>query len=218
MILVPVKNLANAKQRLASVLDAGERSALAAAMLEDVLETLSRWEKRPGVAIVTGDPWVSSLARKCSFEVIEDAVNGGETEAIAMATRACEADGAESTWVLPADIPLVQIRELEQVVAAAPPQGTVLVPAQDGRGTNTVLRRPAALFPLRFGDDSFHPHFAAACATGHPCVILRLPGIGLDVDRPADLAELLSNEGQTRAQALLQAWKVAERLMLAHTR
>lgn len=218
MILIPVKNLANAKQRLASVLDAGERSALAAAMLEDVLETLSRWTKRPPVAVVTGDPWASSLARKFSFEVIEDAANGGETDAIAMATRICEADGVESTWVLPADIPLVQIDELEQVVAAAPPQGAVLVPARDGRGTNTALRRPAALFALRFGDDSFHPHVAAACATGHLCVILRLPGIGLDVDRPADLSVLLSSEGQTRAQALLQAWNVAERLMLAHAR
>lgn len=217
MILVPVKNIANAKQRLASVLDAGERSALAAAMLEDVLETLSRWTKRPPVAIVTGDPWAISLARKFSFELIEDSVNGGETDAIAMGTRACEASGVESTWVLPADIPLVQIGELEQVLDAAPRHGTVLVPAHDGRGTNTALRRPAALFPLRFGDDSFHPHVAAACATGHPCVILRLPGIALDVDKPADLAELLSSEGQTRAQVLLQAWRVAERLMLAHT-
>ena len=218
MILIPVKNLANAKQRLAPVLDAEERSALAAAMLEDVLETLSRWRKRPSVAIVTGDPWASSLARKVSFEVIGDGENGGETEAIAMATRACEANGAEGTWVLPADIPLVQIRELERVLAAAPPHGTVLVPAHDLRGTNTALRRPAALFPLRFGDDSFHPHFDAACATGFPCVVLRLPGIGLDVDRPADLAELLSSPGETRAQALLQAWKVAERLMAAETR
>jgi 2-phospho-L-lactate guanylyltransferase len=218
MILVPVKNLGNAKQRLASLLDAGERSALAAAMLEDVLETLSRWTKRPAVAIVTGDPWVKSLARKFSFEVIEDAANGGETDAIAMATQVCEANGAESTWVLPADIPLVQIRELELVLAAAPPHGSVLVPAHDGRGTNTALRRPAALFPLRFGDDSFHPHYAAACATGYPCVIMQLQGIGLDVDQPADLAELLSKDGQTRAQALLQGWKAAERRMLAHTR
>jgi 2-phospho-L-lactate/phosphoenolpyruvate guanylyltransferase len=218
MILVPVKNLANAKQRLASVLGAEERSALAAAMLEDVLETLSRWTKRPAVAIVTGDPWAKSLARKFSFEVVEDSINGGETAAITMATQVCEANGAESTWVLPADIPLVQIGELEQVVAAAPLQGTVLVPAHDGRGTNTALRRPAALFTLRFGDDSFHPHVTAACATGHPCVILRLPGIGLDVDRPADLAELLGSEGHTRAQALLHAWKVAERLMAVQTR
>ena len=218
MILVPVKNLANSKQRLAPVLDAGERSTLAAAMLEDVLETLAGWTSRPPVAVVTGEPWAYSLARKFSFRVIEDTANESETDAIAMATRACEADGAKMTLVLPSDVPLVRARELEQILAAAPPQGAVLVPARDERGTNAALRRPAALFALRFGDDSFHPHVSAATATGHPCVILRLPGIGLDVDQPADLSELLRRRGQSRAQSLLREWKVAERLIPAHTR
>jgi 2-phospho-L-lactate guanylyltransferase len=218
MILVPVKNLADAKQRLASVLDANERTALAAAMLEDVLETLAAWRMRLPVAVVTGDPWARSLARKFSFAVIEDAANESETDAIAMATRICEADGAKMTLVLPADVPLVEAGELEEILAVAPPQGAVLVPARDERGTNAALRRPAALFPLRFGDDSFHPHVAAATATGHLCVILRLPGIGLDVDQPKDLSELLRREGHSRAQWLLREWNVAERLIPAHTR
>ncbi len=218
MILVPVKNLSDAKQRLSSVLDAGERSMLAAAMLEDVLTTLARWKDRPPVAVVTGDPWSRALARKFSFEVIEDAANESETDAISMATRICEADGAKMTLVLPADVPLVEAGELEEILALAPPRGSVLVPARDERGTNAALRRPAALFPLRFGDDSFHPHVASATSTGHLCVVLRLPGIGLDVDQPADLSELLRREGHSRAQALLREWKVAERLVPAHTR
>ena len=41
MILIPVKSLANAKQRLASVLDQATRTELAQAMLFDVLETLA---------------------------------------------------------------------------------------------------------------------------------------------------------------------------------
>ena len=48
----------------------------------------------------------------------------------------------------------------------APDEGSVLVPAADGRGTNAAFRRPANLFPLRFGNDSFKPHLAAAQATG----------------------------------------------------
>ena len=43
MILVPVKSLANAKQRLASLLDQPTRTKLAQAMLFDVLETLHTW-------------------------------------------------------------------------------------------------------------------------------------------------------------------------------
>ena len=70
--------------------------------------------------------------------------------------------GIDSTLVIPADIPLIQASELEQIFAQAPDEGSVLAPAADGRGTNAAFRRPANLFPLRFGNDSFKPHLAAA--------------------------------------------------------
>ena len=47
MILVPVKDLKNAKQRLSDVLDGEEREALAEAMLNDVLDALARWRNHP---------------------------------------------------------------------------------------------------------------------------------------------------------------------------
>jgi 2-phospho-L-lactate guanylyltransferase len=202
VILVPVKNPASAKQRLAAVLDQPSRTRLAQAMLHDVLATLHGWKDRPQVALVTGDPYAMELAQEYGFEVILDFENPGETGAIEMATRACLERGVESTLVIPADIPLVQAWELEEIVKNAPAEGSVLVPAADGRGTNAALRRPANLFPLRFGNDSFQPHVAAAQATGKPCVVLNLPGIGVDVDNPADFEQLLSLPGETRAQRL----------------
>lgn len=202
MILVPVKNLASAKQRLAAVLDQPSRTRLAQAMLQDVLETLHGWENRPAVALVTSDPYAVELAREYSFEVIPDPDNPGETDAIEMATRVCVEGGVESTLVIPADIPLIQAWELEEIMKHAPEEGSVLVPAADGRGTNAAFRRPANLFPLRFGNDSFKPHYAAAQATGKPCVVVSLPGIAVDVDNPGDLQQLLSLPGETRAQRL----------------
>jgi 2-phospho-L-lactate guanylyltransferase (CobY/MobA/RfbA family) len=67
------------------------------------------------------------------------------------------------------------------------------------------------LFPLRFGNDSFLPHRRAAEDSGKPVVILELPGIALDVDRPEDLDELLSRCGNRRSQRLLRQWNIAER-------
>ena len=90
--------------------------------------------------------------------------------------------------------------------------GAILVPAHDHRGTNAVWRKPADLFPLQFGDDSFAPHCAAAEATGKPCVILELAGIGLDVDSPADLRRLLASSGDTHAQRLARAWGMEKAL------
>lgn len=202
MILVPVKNSATAKQRLAAVLDQASRTRLAQAMLHDVVSALHEWTDRPQVALVTGDPYAVGLAKEYGFEVIADPDNPGETGAIEMATRVCVGRGAESTLVIPADIPLIQPWELEEIMKHTPAEGSVLVPAADGRGTNAALRRPANLFPLRFGNDSFKPHHAAAQATGKPCVVLKLPGIAVDVDNPEDLQQMIALPGETRAQRL----------------
>ena len=212
MILVPVKNSATAKQRLASVLDQPLRTQLAQAMLHDVLTAVHGWRDRPAVGIVTSDPYATRLAEEYGFEVIADPDNPGETGAIEMATRICVERGEDSTLVIPADIPLIEAWELEEIFKHAPESGTVLVPAGDGRGTNAVSRRPADLFPLRFGNDSFKPHHAAAQATGKPCVVLHLPGIAVDVDNPADLQQLISLPGETRAQKLARQWTLDQRL------
>jgi 2-phospho-L-lactate guanylyltransferase len=205
VILVPIKNTATAKQRLAPILDQPSRTELAQAMLHDVLAALYDWKSRPTVGIVTGDPYASALAAEYGFAIIPDAENPGETGAIEMATQVCVARGEESTLVIPADIPLIQGWELEEILKSAPREGSVLVPAGDGRGTNAAFRRPADLFPLRFGNDSFKPHHAAAQATGKPCVVLNFPGIAVDVDNPEDLERLVALPGETRAQILARS-------------
>jgi 2-phospho-L-lactate guanylyltransferase len=213
VILVPIKNTASAKQRLAPVLDQPARTQLAQAMLADVLTTLHEWKNRPKVGIVTSDPYTIKLAAEYRFEVIPDPENPGETGAIEMATRVCVERGEDSTLVIPGDIPLIESWELEEIYKHAPAAGSVLVPAGDGRGTNAAFRSPAGLFPLRFGNDSFKPHHAAAQATGKPCVVLNLPGIAVDVDNPADLRQLLSLPGESRSQRLARSWNLPADLL-----
>jgi 2-phospho-L-lactate/phosphoenolpyruvate guanylyltransferase len=214
MILVPVKNLADAKQRLSPVLSPQERLALAQAMCEDVLEALAHWQKRPAVAVVTSDSFASALAARFNFEVVADN-NSGETTAIEMATALCRQRGAASTLVVPADIPLIDGVELQKIVDSAPPGGAVLVPDAARRGTNAAWRSPGDLFPLRFGNDSFQPHLASARATGLPCVVLELPGIARDVDRPEDLQALAAATGDRRSQKLVRSWDLGSRNQVA---
>jgi 2-phospho-L-lactate guanylyltransferase len=210
MILVPIKNLADAKQRLSPILSPEERFALAQAMCEDVLEALANWQSRPAVAVVTTDSLARDLAARFHFEVITDD-NCGETSAIEMATAVCRERGAESTLVVPADIPMIDSSELQKIADSAPKSGAVLVPDAAGRGTNAAWRSPGDLFPLRFGNDSFQPHLAAAKATGLTCVVLKLPGIARDVDRPEDLHELAAASGNRRSQKLARSWNLGQR-------
>ena len=108
--------------------------------------------------------------------------------------------------MVPGDIPLITSNELHRVLDAAPPEGAVFVPAYNRRGSNCLLRRPASLIPLRFGNDSFLPHCQAMRQTGSELVILEMPGIGLDIDNPHELGLLLRRDGGTNSQRLLRSW------------
>jgi 2-phospho-L-lactate guanylyltransferase len=208
ILLIPFKSLATAKQRLAAALDQRQRSLLAEAMLCDVMAAAAGVADRIDVALVTGDARAQALAREFGFLVIEDERNESETAAIAMATVWCEARGYDTTLIAPADIPLMTSAELHRVLDAAPEEGAVFVPAYDRRGSNCILRRPASLIPLRFGNDSFLPHCEAMKKTGKELVILEMAGIGLDIDNPHELEMLVAREGETRAQSLLRSWSI----------
>ena len=209
MILVPVKKMANAKQRLAQVLEQAARNELARAMLRDVLDALAAGAADE-VSLVTSDPFAVELAHHYRLAVIPDDSNLSETSAIEMATRACESRGIQSTLVIPADIPLIEAADIRAIYEGAPANGTVLVPSADRRGTNAVLRRPAASFPLRFGNDSFMPHLVAAIATHATCVVLSLPRIALDIDTPEDLQQLVNAGGENRSQRLARRFGFSE--------
>ena len=208
ILLIPFKSLATAKQRLADALDGEQRSQLAEAMLRDVLAAAAGVRERIDVAIVTGDIRAQQLAAGHGFLAIEDTRNESETAAIEMATAWAEQSGYDTTIVVPADIPLIAAEELHRVLDAAPKDGAVLVPAYDRRGSNCILRRPASIIPLRFGNDSFLPHCEAMKKTGKDLVILEMPGIGLDIDNPHELAMLVHREGDTNAQRLLRSWGI----------
>ena len=91
LIAVPVKDLVNAKQRLVPLLSPPERSELARAMLEDVLEALGR-ARLGEVLVVTRDPSVESLARRLGAAVLREDDNRGHTEAIAHAAKELDVD------------------------------------------------------------------------------------------------------------------------------
>ena len=214
VLLIPFKDLATAKQRLAAALTQSQRSQLAEAMLRDVMTAAAGVRNRLDVALVTGDARAQQLAREFGFGVIEDTRNESETAAIEMATAWCEQRGYDTTVVIPGDIPLITSDELHRVLDAAPAAGAVFVPAYDRRGSNCILRRPASLIPLRFGNDSFLPHCEAMRKTGRELVILEMPGIGLDIDNPHELDLLVQRDGDTNAQRLLRSWGFGTRALM----
>jgi len=198
--VVPVKETEGAKQRLASVLSADQRQALALAMLEDVLGALAAAPGLAGIALVTLDPGARALARRYGAECWADGARDGHTGAVTAAGRRLAASGAAGMLTLPGDIPLVTAAEIAQLLTAhRPAPAFTIAPAHDEQGSNAVLMSPPDAVPLRFGDDSFYPHLAAAEARGIAPTVLHLPGIALDIDNPTDLAHFARLGSRTRA-------------------
>jgi 2-phospho-L-lactate/phosphoenolpyruvate guanylyltransferase len=162
-LVVPVKDSAAAKQRLAPVLPPDLRQALALAMLEDVLAAAAKVRALAGRLLVTTDAEAQRLAARYNCECMAEGAAEGHTGAVAAAAARLAREGRPGMLTLPGDIPLVTAAEIEEVIAAyRPPPSFTIVPSQDERGSNAILLSPPDAVPLSFGENSFFPHLAAA--------------------------------------------------------
>src|SRR6185437_8201177 len=150
----------------------------------------------------TVDPAARELAQRYGAAISTEHATEGHTAAVMSAARLLAARG-DAMLTIPGDVPLVTAAEIERVIAALRRGRFVIVPARDELGSNAILAAPADTVPLRFGDNSFFPHLDAARACGIEPAVLPLPGIGLDIDTPEDLAAFLARPSRTRARALL---------------
>ena len=206
--VVPVKDTRTAKQRLAAVMDQQTRTLLAHAMLEDVLSAVAAAASLAGLVVVTADPVAMQVAQRHGARILSEGGEEGQTQAMRYAVDVLAAEGRRAILTLPIDVPLITPQEIDAVVAAARREPEfVIVPAHDRQGSNAILCAPPGHVPLSFGNHSFAPHLAAARQRGlEPCVV-ELPGIGLDIDSPADLAAFLAVPSQTRTRRLLDGLK-----------
>jgi 2-phospho-L-lactate guanylyltransferase len=202
-----VKEFTGAKSRLSVFLSPAQRERLAMTMLEDVLAALAGATRLAGIMVNTVDPRAADLAQRYGARVVTEGARDGHTGAVNGMARVLAAEGQAALLTLPGDIPRVTSAEVDAVVSSCreAPSFTI-VPAHDELGSNAVLCAPAGVIPLRFGDDSYFPHLATARQHGIEPTIVRLPGIGLDIDHPVDVRAFLRATPRmpTRTLALLE--------------
>jgi 2-phospho-L-lactate guanylyltransferase len=199
-VVVPVKDTSAAKQRLAPSLAPELRQGLALAMLEDVLAALAEVPGLAGRLLVTTDPGAIRLAESYGAQCMAEGADDGHTGAVTAAARRLAREARGGMLTLPGDIPLVTAAELGTLIAAhRPAPSFTIAPSHDEQGSNAILLSPPDAVPLRFGEDSFFPHLAAAGARGIAPTIVHLPGIAFDIDNPADLAHFARLGSRTRA-------------------
>jgi 2-phospho-L-lactate guanylyltransferase len=205
---LPVKEFANAKQRLSALLTQPQRESLAETMLEDVLATLASADLA-GIIVNTIDPIATALAHRYGARVITDDAGSGHTGAVTAIARTLTQEGRAGMLALPGDIPRVTAAEINALIAAhRPAPSFTIAPAHDEQGSNGVLCLPPEAIPLRFGDNSYFPHLDTARRHGIEPTIVPLSGFALDIDHPEDLRAFLraTPAMPTRTLAVLQSF------------
>ena len=194
-LLLPVKDLRNAKKRLAGVLTPEERFGLAQAMLSDTIRTLQRVRKAEKIFVVTNYQPVLDAAQENGWEILREDRQISESHAVDFASRVCEERSVTGLLRVPLDVPLAQagdIDELLTIECGVP--GLVIVPSRSGTGTNAILRTPPALFPSHFGEGSLAKHVSEAKRAGARVFVRRNPRLEMDVDDESDLRALLEHD------------------------
>ena len=202
--VIPIKQLEDAKQRLSGLLNPNERKLLFQAMVDDVLTAVEACTYIDNIVVVTNDQAVAELARGFGAEIRPEPEPPGLIEAVTETGKQLAAEGVECMLFLPGDVPLVTPEELEVVLEGFGMSGKpefMIVPASDLGGSNCVACSPPDCMSFGFGIDSFRKHLALARDRGIDPQVTKLPGIGLDIDTPSDISELmaeieLSIEGQ----------------------
>jgi 2-phospho-L-lactate/phosphoenolpyruvate guanylyltransferase len=205
--VLPVKRFAAAKRRLAAGMDEERLKALAAAMLEDVLEAIGESRSIERTLVVTGDPLAQEIVAATAAEVLPDPSDEGHVEAALAGIARAEVDGAECVVLVPGDCPLLDPRELDRLLTGLPASYVAVVPDRHGSGTNALVLAPPDAIRPAFGEGSCERHLAAARAAGVPFAVEELPSLGLDLDTPADVVALAREleRGPRRARRTAKA-------------
>ena len=168
--VVPLANEGERKTRLASLLDAPARDALAADMFAHVTSVLVASARIETVLVLSparpahwSGPWRADLGRGLNPEL--------------EATRA--AMGERAMLIVHADLPLLQAEDIEVLLAAAEAQGRAIAPDRASSGTNALAFLADRPLAFRFGQDSFQKHASQGAAA-----IVQRQGLGLDLDTP----------------------------------
>jgi 2-phospho-L-lactate/phosphoenolpyruvate guanylyltransferase len=188
--ILPIKNLAQAKQRLRFELASQERRALVEAMFADALVALGRVSALERVIVVSGDHVVQQIAAGYGATVVEDDERGHNIAALRGVEVLLE-DGIGQALLVPGDCPLLSPVDLKALLdhpAAA--RSALIVPDRHGTGTNALLLTPPDVLAPSFGPDSRRRHLAEADTAGIAAEVVELDSLALDIDTPDDLEAL----------------------------
>ena len=198
--LVPLKNLSEAKRRLANHLRPQERKALVLAMLDDVLTALNASKQFSQIHVITPDRSVEKRTALHRVGFIKQK-GAGLNSAVRQGLRELKHSRKAPVTIVLADLPLAEpsdFRKLVEISKETP--RVVLAPSMKG-GTNVMLRTPPAFINTYYGRWSYAKHLRAAQQKHAAVYSISNPRLSFDVDDVHDLRMLVKQDRQHKTNA-----------------
>jgi 2-phospho-L-lactate guanylyltransferase len=206
--IVPLNSRAQAKTRLARVLDSAGRAALSRWLAQGVLDTLHQ-AHIADIGVVSPDNEVLCWAAQSGARPLRQ-VGSGLNEALDLGRVWALQRPADALMIVLGDLPLLTADDVLSLATYAEGKldahSVTIAPDRAGQGTNILLLRPPTALAFAFGEDSLAQHIALAHAVGIEPHIVRLPGAAFDVDTSADLDELAARGLWRPEGAHLHLW------------
>lgn len=183
-VVVPVKLLAQAKSRLATMAGS-HRERLALAMATDTVTAALAAPRVREVIVVTDDPVAAPVLAEAGAKIVPDEPDAGLNPALRHGAGLADADTGEvAVAALSADLPALRPYELARALDAAKHHDIAFVPDAAGVGTTLYAAALARHFAPEFGSCSRDRHAAVGA---HEITVNAIDSVRRDVDTPDDL-------------------------------
>lgn len=205
--IIPVKPLRYGKSRLAHILRPEERAELTVRMLRRALRVLNEVAGIYCCLVISRDPAALKIGRQFGAYTYAEGEKQDLNLALTRGTHIAAAQGATGTLIIPADLPLITVEDVEMMLANVvpsivpspardhsngsisfhQPRAIAICPDRNEDGTNALFVSPPIGFEFKYGEKSFRRHLREAERLGMQARIIHAPGLKFDLDTEEDL-------------------------------
>lgn len=185
--IIPVKPLLQSKTRLARLLTPAQRAALTAHLLANTIQLLQQIPAIDEILVISRDDAVFTIAQAHHSRILAEKPPYQLKTAVTQAARYATLQGANSLLIIPADLPFLQVSDIQAVInLPQSPQTCIICPDENKSGTNVLLLPATPGYQFQYGVNSYQKHYLEAQRLNLPTHTLALPGIAFDLDTEAD--------------------------------
>ncbi|QQS16752.1 MAG: 2-phospho-L-lactate guanylyltransferase [Neisseriales bacterium] len=191
IIAIPMKSPVLAKTRLAENLSVMQRQQLAIGLFEHTVAFFRQTYPEFPTIVVTASQQVAQIATSLAAYVLDEKVENGLNNAANLAKNWAMQNKFQALLIVPADIPVLQKSEMDNLFQLSKRYAVVIVESVHG-GTNALLISPPNSLVFQYGKNSAKAHATLAKRTQLDYYQLQCRHLSRDIDTLPDLIALSS--------------------------